>query len=700
MICNGVASKALTLPRILVISVACAGSLGIGETCALSSPSSYAGLIDQYPTEGWTWGWSVYAPSSAYSGAFALIERTSDNATTTIGYDSSTHAASVAQFNSFCANTYCYVKTLYDSFDATEGHEDDAAQNVLANMPQMAVAANGRLEICAAPGSSMSAPYAPAYSTSKVEAFVVAYAGAVDWNGWQPNLPRFTITGNLPLLTHTITNVSERGVSQTFQGFSTASGGVWNPPQPGVEDVTHNYAIWWQQYAGEATAGSTTLSFAQASHNLSNEVGDAFELTNAVLEGPWVVMGPATGAYQSSAYWAFGLENYGGPGNVVSVKNATLRGPYQVIGQYMLGRWAVWDWDSYTQTLDYDGTPVTPAADGASVAYSTNVGLTLFSDASGAENAVNQCFQQMALINQTAANRTAVDAWLDAQFGITPMARVVAGLRTPDGFALHGEFLPPYPPAGYASAFGDHTVTDVNGVSWQPQTGAYLHPEGPSEAYATNVAQGRCSPPTCPTLWQFVVNGGDSDINITQHPRSEANGPTYGPGTHVSLFYEFKIVQMPDMTSQGGEWCSINQFYYGGGIDCLDRAKRAGRPTIRAQLGAPCGDTIAVSLGTVYASEWEVYYNPSGVSTAQIYLGPAGSPLPQQCNLSGNLFSRSPKSVTMKIGLYTGDVPWRIFAGKPGPMDSVVQVANWFVSTTPGTFSGYVASQPAWPTHP
>jgi hypothetical protein len=670
---------------------------GLGRA---SGATSYTGVIDAYPSQGWSAGWSVHAPSRTYTGAFADIQRTSDNKTMKIGYNSS-HVADVTAFNSFCAGTYCYVTTLYDSFGAVERHENDWKQSTLAKMPQIAVGADGLLEICAAPNSSMSNAYSASQSTAKVDMLAVAYASTVDWNGWQANLPHFTIKGNLSTNSHTITNVTEPGVSKTFQGFSTASGGVWNPTQPGVEDVTHNNAIWWQQYAGTATAGSTSLTLGINLNNMLNEKGDTFQLTNAVIGGPWIILGPASSTYQSSADWGFGLTNSGGGGYAVFTRNAK-SGSWPILGQYIMGTWGVYDWDTYTESLYYDGVLMNAPQTGTNVTYSSHVGSTLFSDAKGGENAVNQCFHQIALVDQVGSNRKTVDAWLEAQFGITPISTIVAKQSTSDGFALRPEFLIPYPGDGSAGSFaaslGDYSHTDVNGISWQPQNGGYLHSEGPSQAYATNVSQGGCSRPSCPGLWQFVVNGGDSDLGITQHPRSEINGPSYNSGTHLSIFYEFKVLQMPNMTSQGSEWCIINQVYYGGGIDCLDRSN-AGQPTLRAFTASGyCGSALRITPGnTVYAVEMEINFN-GGSSTEKIY-GPAptGSTLPLNCNLSGAVVSTS--TLTLKQGMYTGDVPWLPYQGHANPKDSVVQVANYFVSTKAGEFLGDVNSQPAWPKH-
>ena len=259
-----------------------------------SQGSSYVGLIDQYPSEGWTDGWSVYSPSSSYAGNFAVIERTSDNATTAIEkIDPMTHAASASQFNSFCAGTYCYVETLYDSIGAVEGHENDSTQATLVGMPQIAVGADGLLEICGAPNSSMTNSYSASQSTAKVELFAVAYAATLDWNGWQTNLPYFIIAGNTSTSNYNITNVRIWRRADV-PGLFNRERRRLDPGQPGVQNITHAGAIWWDQFTRTPTGGSTTLNMLVGFNNFLNETGDTFHLTNSVIGGAWIVAGPAS----------------------------------------------------------------------------------------------------------------------------------------------------------------------------------------------------------------------------------------------------------------------------------------------------------------------------------------------------------------------------------------------------------------------
>lgn len=702
------------------LGVSASNSAGAGSATVLVSVAPlYSGIVDLYPSSYWAEGFSVYAPTAAYSGNFAQIERTNDNTTTIIGYDSS-HRASVSQFNAFCAGTYCYVKTLYDSFGQTQGHENDWVQNTLAKMPQMAVAADGMLEVCGAPASSMANAYANTQSAAQLEMFAVAYAATLDWNGFQPNLPYFTFTGNTSTAAQTITGITEAGVAQTFQGLSLYNG--WNAtynytvPINGIQDVTHPNAFWWEQFpnnSGGFTLGGTTITMNGYANDFLTETGDTFQITNAVQSGPWFVIGPSSATYQTSAYAAFGMTNANGIGNglggdTISTKNGATN-EYTVIGQYMRGRWAVWDYDTSTEALYHDTTLIYSGNAASNVTYGTNVGMTLFSDASGAENTVNQCFHQMAFVNTVASNRATIDASLDSQFSITPIATTVAAQTTADGFTLQPELLAPYPSPGYSAVLGDNNYNDVNGINWQPQSGGYLHSEGPGMAYATNVTQGACAAPKCPTLVQAIVNGGDSDTGISQHPRSEIldginSGNGYPAGTHLSLFYEFKVKQMGDLTNTGGEWCYINQWYYGGGIDCLDRTG-AGGPTLRPQIGGNDCGTVYPATGhitpgdTVYAVEAEFYVNGTSGSWSIYGPAPIGGTLALNCSGTGNVLA-SGTTLSLKQGLYMGDVPWKNTGGIPSPQDNVVQIANFFVSTTSGTFSSLVSAQPAWPTHP
>ena len=503
------------------------GGSGSGSDTVTVSSGTYVGIMDTYPnpTQGWTWGWSVYSPSSSYAGNFAVVERLSDHTTATIGYDATTHTASVSQFNTFCSGTYCFVKTLYDSFGNIAGVENDAAQATLTAMPQIAVAANGKLEICATPNSSMAVPYNAAFSTAKVEAFIVAYAGTNDWNGWQPNLPTFSFTGNLSTANQNITSVVEAGTTTTFENFSTASGGVWNPGQPGVEDVTLNSAVWWENYVNTATGGGTTLAEKQGINNITARTGDTFQITQANLQGPWIVAGPASSTYQSSAYWAFGLGNSAVyAGDAYSVRNASANDMQNIFGQQMRGRWAVWDFDTSTGTLLYDGTQLSTPTTTANITRGTNVGLTLFSNTNGTQNSSGSCFQQMALINQTAANRVTVASTLSTQFGNAALSTSAASYVDPDGFTIQPEFLP-NGPAGNTNAYGNYSVVDSNGIKWHPQTGGYLHGGMPSAGHATNVILGGCTPPACPTKWRWIIDQGDivNSLDMTIESKAAKN---------------------------------------------------------------------------------------------------------------------------------------------------------------------------------
>jgi len=677
--------------------------------------ASYTGVIDQYPSEGWTSGFSVYAPSRTYAGNFATIERLSDSTTTTIGYSSG--VASASQFNSFCSGTYCYVKTLNDSFGSVEGHENDWSQSTLANMPAIAVAADGLLEVCPTPSSSMANSYSASQSTAKVEMFAVAYAATLDWNGWQANLPYFTITGNLSTSTDTVTSITQSGVASTFQGFSTSGGGIWNPGQPGIEDVTHNGAIWWEDYVGTAAGGATSLTRSLGINSLLNETGDTFQLTNAVIGGPWVVVGPASGAFQTSAYWAFALAPAccdTSAGDIYPILNTSNIGNPTVVGEQMRGKWAVWDWDTYSGTLYYDGNELWSNASSTNVTYSTNVGMTLFSNTNGSENTSNQCFHQMAFINQTAANRATVGSWLGTQFATTTLSTSASSYVDPDGFTIKPEFLPNGANLSGTNPYGNYSVVDANGITWHPQTGGYLHGGMPGNGYATNVVLGACTPGTnCPTKWRYIVDGGDSDVNETQHPRSEMDSVSYGDsGTfasataaqHWSTFWQFKFEQIPDMVSRGSEWCLSGQIHYNTlssppdifAFDCLDRTS-AGQATLVATVNdVNCGSTINIVAGTVYAVEIEGYYNPSGASTTVVKWGPNGGTLTNGCTSTS---VASDTGIYAKNGIYTGDVPWRPWKGVVSPQNIIYDSYNQVWSTTAGTFSSYITTQPALPTH-
>src|SRR3569623_866744 len=95
-------------------------------------------------------------------------------------------------------------------------------------------------------------------------------------------------------------------------------------------------------------------------------------------------------------------------------------------------------------------------------------------------------------------------------------------------------------------------------MSWNAQGGGYTWP---SVAYAKNISNGA-------TMWRFVVQQGDSDINITGAERAEINATSnVAPGQHFSVFYQLQFEQYTD---QSGDWCATGQIHYNNSFSGAD----------------------------------------------------------------------------------------------------------------------------------
>jgi hypothetical protein len=350
---------------------------------------------------------------------------------------------------------------------------------------------------------------------------------------------------------------------------------------------------------------------------------------------------------------------------------------------------AVWDEDSYSGTIYYDGVQVSGGlGSNASVTYSTNVGLTLFAAPDGSDGLQNAVFEGFVLINQTAANRVTAAQWLMSQSSLaSPLANYAAG----DGFVYKPELLAAYP--AYANSFGDYTFSDAEGITFAPQQGGYYGPSGPSLGIANNVNNGG-------TQYRFVDQQGDSDIVFNQSERAEMASTTarITPGQYASYFVQFK---WESYTSQNGDWCYQNQIHYDNGSgnpstpDIFAISCKNGQLQVIYQNGSTttnCGSPITLTQGVAYALEVEIKYAVSGSDGLDVWIGTNGTSLTHQCTASGAL-NPTDTGAYLKLGVYRG-YPY----SNNGTL--VLDEMNEQWSNTANAFSAYRTTQPALPTHP
>ncbi|HUO55921.1 MAG TPA: arabinofuranosidase catalytic domain-containing protein, partial [Candidatus Paceibacterota bacterium] len=510
----------------------------------LLSSASNSGFLDIYSGLGATWGFSSYKLSSAYNGNWGTITRQSDGATETIGFDSS-GKADVNAFNSFCAGTNCYVNTLNDQVNGI-----NATQPTLSKMPRVIVDSNNVLAVCPQPGTTMTTPYNSIVNTPKVHAFVVAQLNYIDSRWSQPSTPSFVISGNVTAGSNTISGMSSQAGISTKNLFPYQSG------EPGITDSAGYLPT---AYISALPTGSTaTLSYSPGNVSATgSKVGDTLTINNAVMAGAWIVNGPASSAYNTSAYWGIGVgaTNDESLADWMAPRNGTIGyvSAFQsVLGNGMRGQWAVYDYDTNTTQLDYDGLTLGKlVGTSANITYSTNTGMTLFSDTNGSEGTSNACFETMVLFPNTESSRVPMAQTLMSQDNIAPLSAPA----TSDGFTMTGEYLPSYTSAS-ANALGSYSVgPDVNGLTWNMQSGGY---SWPSIAYANNITNNA-------TMWRFIVQKGDSDINITGAERSEIAETTVQakPGNSFSFFYQFDFEQLANQT---GDWCASGQIHYNNAL--------------------------------------------------------------------------------------------------------------------------------------
>ena len=646
-----------------------------------TASSGYTGFLDTYSSLGATWGFSSYKLSNAYAGNWGSIVRQSDGATTTIGFLSNGNV-NVAAFNSFCSNTNCYVTTLNDQVNGI-----NATQTTFSKMPRVIVDTNGTLAVCPQPTSSMATSYSSTVNTPKVQVFAVAQLNYDDSRWSQSTTPSFSITGNVSNGSATITALS------TEVGISTAAE---DPSEPGITDSGGFLPI--AAYISALPSGSTaTVGFAPGDQSpTGSQNGDTLTVHNAVIPGAWIVNGPASSSYDSTAYWGVGVGagDDAFPSDWVAPRNGTIgyQSEYQsVIGQGMRGQWAVYDYDTNTTQLDYDGVSLGKLTNTtANVTYSTNVGMSLFSDTNGSESTSNSCFETMVLFPNTEASRTTMAQSLMTEDSISfPFAT-----STTDGFNMTADYLPGYTSAPN-NAFGSSSVgPDVFGLTWNPQSGGYTWP---SIAYATNIGN-------TATMWRFIDAPGDSDINITEAERTEvAESTVYvTPGNSFSFFYQFDFEQLPN---QQGDWCYTAQIHYNNALSGADapdivtlscKGDQGQFQTQRTVSGNPvvtnCGSPFTITPGTTYAVVGTGFWSSNHTSdTLTINAGPNGTTLPQICSVGPTTLWDNDTGAYLKAGIYRG-YPW----SNTGTI--IERVMSPQITATANAFSSYITTQPALPT--
>lgn len=658
----------------------------------LTGPPSaaFTGFLDTY--SGATWYVScAYKSVNAYSSTCGTVQRQSDNATQAISFLSN-GKGDVATFNSFCAGTNCYLTSWVDQVNGI-----NASQATLANMPRAYVNANGNIAVCPQATSYMTTSFNSAVNTAKQHLFAVAKPGFADSNWNQADLPTFTVTGNITASSTAIGSMSSQvGLSTANQTPNTAS-------LPGVIDSsgflpnTPTVGTVWRTFLSALPTGTTgTLAFSNGTATTTgSKTGDTLTFTNAVQGGPWISNGPASSTVQSSAYWGAGLAV-----NLVSsdwegIKNGTGQNFQAVIGEGMRGAWGVYDYDTFTGILEYNGVSfgAIPSGPTGNITYSTNTGMTLFANSNGTQNAANNCFETMALFPATETARIAMAQFLMAQDAISfPFAPA-----TSDGFTMTGLYQPNDTGAPN-TVYGQKTYTDIFGNVWVSETGGYTWP---SAAFANNINNST-------TLWRFIDKQGDSDEVETNAERAEIsiNGANTSPG-HDFSFADYVMFEL--FPTQTGSWAYWDQIHFdleGGGQDVPDigaflalngqsqyilNCCAAGSTPAQQN----CGAAFTVTPGVVYAVIGTGHWSATGTSdTFTLNVGPIGTtPIPQLCSMSGSLWVNGTSSAYKKAGFYRG-----FPLDNAGTIIERVLNSRWN-PTTANAFSSEITSPMAVPTH-
>lgn len=684
-------TRAIAVLLALVMGVAQAQ---VNHFSGVASPTAFTGLLDTY--SGATWYVScAFKPTNAYSSNCATIRRQSDNTTATIGFLAN-GKGDVASFNTFCSGTNCFLDTWVDAVNGINTTDSSAA----GFKPRMIVNVNGNIAVCPQPGSKVTTSFNAAVNTAKQHLFAVVKGSYADNRHAQADIPTVAVTGTVTINSPTITAMSSQA------GISIANDAV-RGPSPGVSDSANFIPGPTATAVGnvEVTAlpTGTTATMAPEPGNLpfptGTQANDNLTFTNSVLSGVWLTNGPASGSVATS-YWSAGFGGLAGqgavPGDWITGLNGTSNGIIQsAFGQGMRGLYAVYDYETFGATLNFNGTRIgTSNVAGGNITYSTNVGMTLFSNTSGTENTTNSCFETMVLYPATQASRIPMAQFLMAQDSIVfPFAA-----NTSDGFAMTGLYQPNS--AQGTTIYGQRTIgPDVLGGSWNITAGGYTWP---SLSYANNINNST-------TLYRFIIQQGDSDTNITGAERSEIAwaGAVTTKNGDFSFFYQFQYEAIPTQT---GTWCDTGQLHYGNGqaglapdlvtLHCLNGQIQIqtqkdsafpGGSVITTNCGAPQTLTAGVTYAVVGTGHWS---NTGTSDTLTVNFGTNGTTLPAVCTASGSLWNQETVGAYLKGGTYRG-FSW----DNPGTIIQRVMGLQ-FNPTTANAYSSFITAQPALPTHP
>ncbi len=608
----------------------------------------YVGFLDQYPSIGATWGFSNHKLQSAANSNntyYIEVTRASDGTSQDIGWDAS-DIADVTAFNAFCSGTRCAATTIYDQVNG---------KNATCTGVVAFIGSDGNVDIAPGPSGYCTVPYSTTYATAEQELFAVALPGTLDYRLSSPTLPSVKVTGDVSAGSTTVSSMSSQAGISPIQSLYTQGGATGVTDSAGFLPVTSGGLA--QTYLSALPTGtSATLAFLNggATAPSGTQTADTLSFTNAVLPGVWIGQGPSSGGMAAS-YWSMGLGTTGMgafTSSPITVVNATTpSGVYaSTVGQGMRSVWGLWDFDTYTSETWFDGTQVTGAGANTSITYSTNVPLILFKAPDSSQYTQNNVFGMMVLVNQTYSGRAAAASWLMAQYGITAPS---TNVTTSDGFA----WTPYYAPndASYTNIYGvGTTAADVNGLTWAFTDGGYLWP---SVSVANNINNST-------TMWRFIVESGDGDMNITGAERAElaAANASVSPGQYWSEYHVVNFAQFPSEISGNGNWCFENQLHESNAdtnapsivaIDCTRGELQV--DVFPGNVQTNCGSPQTIAAGTNYAIEIDGFWSSAGGSdTLLVYFGVAGSNLTQICNTSGTLFDHD-ISAYPKQGIYRGD---------------------------------------------
>ena len=219
---------------------------------------AFTGLLNETYGSGAAAAYSVRRLNGLYTGSAIEVERSSDNTTQDIGFDSNGDLDESA-LSAFCSGTVCKVRTWYDQATAGgTGSGNDAVQTTHANQPTIytggaIVKENGRVALDYDGIESLSATFTSAFSQpNSISAVALAenseIRGTLSDGYTNRNLLNFANASGIFLMNAGIPQGGSDIRGERREIFAVFNGSSSSAHVDGVQDISGN--------AGTATLGT------------------------------------------------------------------------------------------------------------------------------------------------------------------------------------------------------------------------------------------------------------------------------------------------------------------------------------------------------------------------------------------------------------------------------------------------------------